>query len=523
MAETPTIKGNNLLSLFGLDKSGSILIMGKRLSLWKEIFPQANYCPLIHNINNKTVNYDLVLLNGSEAKSVNELQYTLFLLKRCMSQHGVIILLVKNWSSFERIKSLIKTGTLTRGELLYRYNQIMKIAARASFPSFQIYLPFSEDMELIDEMVTPGSLFIEIPHYYHPIKRLAQSIDKYHMVHDRFSVIFMQRGILQHDLFDRIKTTLSEYEKIEGIRLHVERFDIRDRGALAVFVKEENLSKYFIIRIVHGFKTKAIIKKNHEFLTWLHNMKDLPDEVKKKIPIPLDEFSFKESHVFLETFIPGQLAWKANKRKIRNRIFNDSIQFIFSLNTINKQLKYMDQKEITSLFSNDIHLIEKSEVCSFNLKKLFRNKVEYIKHNIAGLHMCLAAYHGDYGYGNIMVDPRDGRLQGVIDWDTGRKQDFAGVDLMNLMIEKERTERDIDFFRSVQHLLGKPSLGIPTYVSDYLRTHFDLDGIKIRLVFFIAIIRNISRAAQYPDIFLAEKDGYTKALEIIRENYQHVH
>jgi len=45
----------------------------------------------------------------------------------------------------------------------------------------------------------------------------------------------------------------------------------------------------------------------------------------------------------------------------------------------------------------------------------------------------------------------------------------------------------------------------------------------MRLVFFIAIIRNISRAAQYPDIFLVEKDEYTKALEIIKENYQHVH
>jgi len=519
-------KGMNLLSLFSLDKASPILIIGEDLCDWKEIFPQAQYYPAIRIIPDGPARYDLVLLDSSAAETASELENILVQIKKRMSEQGVLILLVRNRYSFQRMKSLIKQHMpLNNDEHTYSYPEIEKITISAQFPHIDIYLPFSGDKKAqrIDEMVSPDSRFLEIPYYHHPIKKFAQLLGKYHLMHDRFAVLFMQKAIFQHDLFDKIKIALSEHEKLEGIHLHVERFDIRDRGALAVFVKEENLSRYFIIRIVHGFKTEAIIKKNHEFLTWLHNMKDLPDEVKKKIPVPLDEFSFKESHVFLETSIPGQLAWKANKRKIRNRIFNDSIQFIFSLNTINKQIKYMDQREITSLFSNDIHLIENSEVCSLNLKKLFKNKVEYIKHNIAGLHMCLAAYHGDYGYGNIMVDPRDGRLQGVIDWDTGRKQDFAGVDLMNLMIQKERTEQNIDFFRSVRHLLGKPSLGIPTYVSDYLRTHFDLEGIKMRLVFFIAIIRNISRAAQYPDIFLVEKDEYTKALEIIKENYQHVH
>jgi len=131
--------------------------------------------------------------------------------------------------------------------------------------------------------------------------------------------------------------------------------------------------------------------------------------------------------------------------------------------------------------------------------------------------MWLAASHGDYGYGNILVDPRDGRLLGVIDWDTGRKKELAGVDIMNLLIQKTRTERNAGFFQAVEYLSRRPCFGLPSHVLDCMKTNFDTDSLKAGLLFSIAIIRYISRSAQYPTIFLSEQDDYAKALNLINE------
>jgi len=105
----------------------------------------------------------------------------------------------------------------------------------------------------------------------------------------------------------------------------------------------------------------------------------------------------------------------------------------------------------------------------------------------------------------------------VIDWDTGRKKELAGVDIMNLLIQKTRTERNADFFQAVEYLYKGTSFGLPSHVFDFMKTHFDTDKSNAGLLFSIAIIRYISRSAQYPAVFLSEQGEYIKALNLINE------
>ena len=512
-------KGRNLLSLFALDSESPILIVGKGLGAWKGVFPHARYCTTIHSIPDEHVKYDLILLDGSSAGSAGDLLHVLVQIDRRMSGQGALILLARNRFSFERMKGLIKPVALSRDEHTYSYSQIMNAATSASFSYLYIFLPFSgnDAAQGIDEMVAPGSRFIEIPHHAHFLKKRIHSMGKYHLVHDRFAVLCMQRALLQNALFERICTALGECG-IPGVAsLHLERVDIRDRGALVLFVKETNTYKHFIARVVHSQEIKTIIRKNHSFLQWLQQNNNVPDAVKTKIPNPLAELSFQENHVFIESLMPGILAWKANRRSLQARIFEDSMQFILDLMIATSQNVSLDKASLDDLFREDEYRINESEWCPDSFKKIFNQKLALIKRMAADQDMWLAASHGDYGYGNILVDPRDGRLLGVIDWDTGRKQEFAGVDIMNLMIQKTRTEQNADFFQAVEYLYKGTSFGLPSHVFDFMKTHFDTDKSNAGLLFSIAIIRYISRSAQYPAVFLSEQGEYIKALNLINE------
>lgn len=519
MTDAQITKGSNLLSLFALDNASPILIMGEGLRAWKDVFPQARYCTTIHSIPDEYVKYDLILMEGSSAGSAGKLGQVLAQIKQRMSGYGALILLAKNRFSFEIMKRLIKPAAPNSDGHAYSYNQIMNVITSASFPHVHVFLPFSgnDAAQGIDEMVTPGSRFIEIPHYTHFLMKRIHSMGKYHLVHDRFAVLCMQRALLQNALFERIRITLGECGIPGGANLLLERVDIRDRGALVLFVKETNTSNNFITRVVHSQEIKPIVRKNHSFLQWLQQNNNVPDAVKTKIPNPLAELPFQENLVFIESLMPGTLAWKANRRSLQGRIFENSIQFILDLMIATSQNVSLDEASLDDLFREDEYRINDSECCPDGFKKIFNQKLALIKHMAADQDMWLSASHGDYGYGNILVDPHDGRLLGVIDWDTGRKQEFAGVDIMNLLIQKMRTEQNADFFQAVEYLYKCTSFGLPSHVIDSMKTHFDTDKSIAGLLFSIAIIRYISRSAQYPAVFLSEQGEYIKALNLINE------
>ncbi len=509
-------RGRNLLSLFALDSDSPILIMGKRLCAWKVLFPKAQYCETMQAIPGEPARYDLVLMDGSAVRSPGKLGHILFQIKQRMSGQGVLILFARNRFSFRRLKDLFSNGAISQENLLYSHNQIIQIVENASFPYYYEYLPFSQDetTQNFDEMVEPDSRFLEIPYYQHPIIRLAHALGKYYLLHDRYAIICMHKALLQNSLFEEVRTVLAERIGADRMHLQLERFDIRYRGTLVLFIKDVSTSKYFIARLTSDIESKSIVKRNHSFLKWLQQIDGLPDSLKAKIPMPLAEFDFLKNHVFIETLIPGILAWKINKQRTRSRIFEDSTLFIFELSIATGKRVSLDQKTLDELFLEDKQIINGSKTCTPHFKKLFNEKISCIKRAVEGQDMWLSASHGDYGYGNIITDPRNGRLNGVIDWDTGRKREFVGVDIINLMIQKHRVRQGEDFYQLIKKLDLQFCNELSSNMSDFM-DQFNLDCHRLRLLLSVAIIRYISRSAQFTAFFESEKNAYSKILELI--------
>jgi thiamine kinase-like enzyme len=511
-------KGRNLLSLLALDSESPILIVGKGLGTWKGVFPQAQYCTTIHSIPNEPEKYDLVLLDCSSAGSTGDLVHVLVQIERRMSGKGAFILLARNRFSFERMKGLIKPVALSRDEHTYSYSQIMNAATGALFPHIRAFLPFSggEAVQGIDEMVAPDSRFLEIPHYSNPIKKIAHSIGKYYLIHDSFAILCTHNPLSHNRLFEEIKTSLEGGDESGKVALHLERFDIRDRGALVLFLKtiKENKPSYVVTRVVHDLRKREVIKKNHDFLKYLYSIKGLSKSFKTKLPTPLSDFSFKKGHVFIETLIPGTLAWKANNTKIAKKILKDAQQFSLHLSQVTGCRTCLDKKVLDDLFREDERRINESRICSESFKRTLIEEIATIKNTVAGQYMWLAAAHGDYGYGNILVDPSDGRLNGVIDWDTARAREFPAVDLINMGMQRRRIEQ---------------RMSIEEAINDVVKTCLENGGEKegfanidhniFTVLAHISLIRDISRSLLYPDLFLMGQEEQLQALSALKQNY----
>jgi aminoglycoside phosphotransferase (APT) family kinase protein len=141
--------------------------------------------------------------------------------------------------------------------------------------------------------------------------------------------------------------------------------------------------------------------------------------------------------------------------------------------------------------------------------------ISIIKDKLLGRKIWLVASHGDYGYGNILIDPDTGRLQGVIDWDTGRKEEFPWIDMLNMAIQNEKSNNSNRLSGAVRAIASRtPFAGLINNCSVYER-EFKVGNGVLKILFYIALIRYMGRAAQYESIFNAEQNEYLESFNYL--------
>lgn len=128
--------------------------------------------------------------------------------------------------------------------------------------------------------------------------------------------------------------------------------------------------------------------------------------------------------------LPGTLVWKINSRRFRNRIYEESVKFLLSLNRSLRIQVRMEDEELDQLFVDELRRLAKCPSINSSFRNGLKKVITRVSHLLLRRTVFLSPSHGDYGYGNILVDPNSGRLTGVIDWDTGRKRELIGVDFL---------------------------------------------------------------------------------------------
>jgi thiamine kinase-like enzyme len=269
-------------------------------------------------------------------------------------------------------------------------------------------------------------------------------------------------------------------------------------------ITEKNKNRVFVVRCSTETHTANILKRNYEFLKFLHYSNDLPYLLKQKIPNPLVEYRFNNSlNIQIETYLDGFLAWKIIRAEIRKNTYKTALEFYKQLYKFTRKKYDLNLDILKELFDRDLQILREFKFADNPLKDTVSRSIGNILEFFKEKKGYLAVSHGDYGYGNILVDERNGSVNGVIDWDTGRKMEFPGIDLLNLEIQRHRNEYKISLVDAFKIVSNKCISG----EFKYLRKDIDIidkDYIPEQIYWYlmnICLIRFVIRSMQYPEIF----------------------
>jgi hypothetical protein len=125
--------------------------------------------------------------------------------------------------------------------------------------------------------------------------------------------------------------------------------------------------------------------------------------------------------------------------------------------------------------------------------------------------------HGDFGYGNVLANMRTGRLTGVIDWDQGLT-DIAGVDLVNLLFQRERMRKGFSLSEAVSEVGSRIIRGGFASVDRRIdfESHFPESERSRAEIVAWSIWRFVERDIRYPQGFTRARGELCKVLQWAR-------
>lgn len=280
--------------------------------------------------------------------------------------------------------------------------------------------------------------------------------------------------------------------------VRINSLHLRARGA-AVATLQAGDNRY-VARIVPDGPLQSVVARNHTSLLEMHRSLQHHPDLLRLIPEPLMASHLDQTAVFSETCLPGILAWKAIDDRLRMAIREHSIEFLTTL----RNATVSRSPGFEALIHDDLVHIENASFVPSSVRREIHDLIVGASRDLGDAELATYTSHGDFGYGNILVDPTSGVITGVIDWDTVRAADFPGVDRINFEIQALRSTMHRSFPDAVNE------------VWDQEAAHPALSGEgrpgRTSALFAIGVCRYITRAFSYPAIYDYESRGFQRAL-----------
>lgn len=502
--------------LVGLRKESPVLFVGKGWESWRAGFayshciPSPDWWPRLGSVR-----YEMIFFRPPFPVKGRRLLSNLRYLRLCSGNACGFLILADNLFAATRLKRMFSRASLSRVAVprgnagLYG---IRRAIPRAGLPSGALFIPMP-DPDRLEEIVRADSPMLELAHHHHPVLRLARRWGLYPWVAEGFLSLHLPRALEKGPLFSAIAQHLVQTDQaVPAVTL--QRVDMRARGAMILFVRQISGDRSWIVRVTAHPRISAIVARNHAFLDCLHDSSAVPHRLRRLLPRPLHHFDYAGRTLFIETMCPGVPAWKVNHGALIQRIHHEATHFIAELNLVTGRRKTLRVEDLNALLGQDLKRLDQCPSLTPSLGRQCDALAQTVRCALEGQELFLAVGHGDYGYGNILVDPRSGHLTGVIDWDTGSLQELVGVDLINMEIQKVRSERRTGFYhafvtvaRAITEQGGLDRDG--TYANA-----FGIWKNRLPALLATAVLRYIARAAQYPEIFRGEQEDYIQAIRL---------
>ena len=285
--------------------------------------------------------------------------------------------------------------------------------------------------------------------------------------------------------------------------LGVEGFQLRERGAAVALVRGR---RAYVLRFVADPALQDVVERNHRTLVELRGrLGPRAAALLEKIPDPVYAERRDGTMVLGETRLPGALAWRARAGGTpADVLHHHAVGFLGQLEGATRGELTGPASDVASILRRDRDRLREAPFVSGAIR-------EAVEAELAGAAAALGGWagpghasHGDFGYGNILVDAADGSLTGVIDWDTARLLDLPGIDRVNLEVQIARSDCGGSFLDAIRIVWEEER------ASDALRAAGPAS--RRRALFGVAICRYVLRSLSYPAVYRREAADFERGL-----------
>ena len=498
-------KAPKLAALLGLSSAASVLVIGHDWRDWQDdlegYFPTTvrprSVIELESILSSGSV-YDLILLSfrhglGSSISTPQLLEH----LRNRLSPGGSLFFVAENRVALGRIArnplSVLASGRTTSPSCRFRL-------WRAGFERVEEFLPLPR-LWTAEEFVSSRYGEAALPADTPAIEVGLNRIGLLSILHDGCAYIASSRNAGTSAVLQRIATQLAPEAENEQ-SLVLERFDLRDRGALVLMVRSTAAGRRIVCRITTGEEIDRSVRLNAEWTARVRESPSVSAAVKQLIPTPLGSFSMRAGAGYIEELIPGTIAWKlARNSRLDFALQKAMGDFIYRFNRDTAVTVRVDEIVFAGLMKS-AHVLSMDQ----ETLRLVADLEHRLRNRMLSTDRWLVWAHGDFGYGNAIADSKTAALRGIIDWDQGRV-DLAGVDLLNLLLFREPGRGNSPLVTSFQSIADRVVAhgfrGLDARL-DYEDTFPLGEQGRLDVLAFVAL-RITQRAAIYPALFASSR------------------
>lgn len=273
------------------------------------------------------------------------------------------------------------------------------------------------------------------------------------------------------------------------------RIDLRERGALLVTVRSGGARR--LCRVAATPEVGPLLDWNS---TWLGRLQALGGRLARLVPLPIATASLEGHGIHVESGMPGAIAWRAlNSAPARRRALEELVTFLLELEAATARPGRLDPTTFEKLIAfppPGVAIAPPPPLASL-LQEIFARL-----HALVGTDVTIVSAHGDFGFGNALVEPRSGSLTAVVDWDTGREHELVGVDLTNLLVQRLRIEQRLSLGAAADRV-GAALIrdGFDPWLPGVTPSRLRGQGADLtRQVLRLAAVRFVQRSLRYPAI-----------------------
>jgi SAM-dependent methyltransferase len=332
------------------------------------------------------------------------------------------------------------------------YHSLRKILKRCNFSHFDFYSP-KPDHRLFQEILFFDRNNLRQPKGGAVKEKIKNKLYNNKYLCPSFGIVAGKDGRTENFVQTILRIVTDEF----GKRYVLNRYHTMLKGNVVLdLVERTDPTSGFMVKIAVDDIAESQNSKNYDMLSRLHNNSAIPGKIKRLIPRPCGKHVIHGQTVYLEDKMRGLQASRAGtSEEIKDSILNNALDFIVSLHEATLQRTTWDEADYMKSIGN---LIDRVRRAGKKDQPVFDKIDTVLRSSFIGTDLSLAYKHGDFSVVNILVDPIEYTIRGIIDWDNAEPQLPILIDLINLIESSYNNFNDFELGYTVTDILLKNNL-----------------------------------------------------------------